>query len=330
MKKGVLNKTILIATAIVLAILLFLLAASTGGGLPRGTTVVGVDVSGKSVQEAIQEVKRVRDKPKITLTHKGKKKEGFIDRTIKTKDLRKSLEKAKKDYSVLERVIAKRKEENIEITYNYKKDKLRTLFQDLERKVERSPREARVSFSNNLRIKPGRLGTKLSSDAWQETKKKARSGSSLVLLESRSIRPRFLNKKDIFRDSPVILVIRKNAFTLLLYKYGKLKKEYPIAIGKSGFATPSGDFRIVNKAINPAWNVPEWGGALAGQVIPGGTAENPLINRWLGIVDGVGIHGTREVYSLGSAASHGCIRMDPDQVISLYDQVPLNSRVIIR
>ena len=49
--------------------------------------------------------------------------------------------------------------------------------------------------------------------------------------------------------------------------------------------------------------------------------ENPLKARWLGIYDGAGIHGTDQTYSLGSAASHGCIRMAIPDVIELYDQV---------
>ena len=44
-------------------------------------------------------------------------------------------------------------------------------------------------------------------------------------------------------------------------------------------------------------------------MIPGGTPENPLKARWLGIFDGAGIHGTDDVGSIGTAASHGCIRM---------------------
>jgi lipoprotein-anchoring transpeptidase ErfK/SrfK len=83
--------------------------------------------------------------------------------------------------------------------------------------------------------------------------------------------------------------------------------------------------------VNPAWHVPNsaWAGDLAGTVIPGGVPENPLKARWMGIFDGAGIHGTDATGSIGSAASHGCIRMLIPDVIELYDQVDVGAPVYI-
>jgi lipoprotein-anchoring transpeptidase ErfK/SrfK len=72
-----------------------------------------------------------------------------------------------------------------------------------------------------------------------------------------------------------------------------------------------------------------WAGSLAGQVIPGGAPNNPLKARWLGIYNGAGIHGTSDVGSLGSAASHGCIRMAVPDVMKVYDEVPVGAPVYI-
>jgi lipoprotein-anchoring transpeptidase ErfK/SrfK len=63
--------------------------------------------------------------------------------------------------------------------------------------------------------------------------------------------------------------------------------------------------------------------------VPGGSPENPLKARWLGIFDGAGIHGTDEVASLGHAASHGCVRMAIPDVIELYPQVPVQAPIYI-
>jgi lipoprotein-anchoring transpeptidase ErfK/SrfK len=71
-----------------------------------------------------------------------------------------------------------------------------------------------------------------------------------------------------------------------------------------------------------------WAGDLAGKSIPPGP-DNPLKARWMGIFDGAGIHGTDETYSLGSAASHGCLRMAVPDVIELYDQVPVGTPIYI-
>jgi lipoprotein-anchoring transpeptidase ErfK/SrfK len=72
-----------------------------------------------------------------------------------------------------------------------------------------------------------------------------------------------------------------------------------------------------------------WAGSLAGQVIPGGSPQNPLKARWLGIYAGAGIHGTSDDGSIGTAASHGCIRMHIPDVIDLYDRVPVGAPVYI-
>ena len=64
-------------------------------------------------------------------------------------------------------------------------------------------------------------------------------------------------------------------------------------------------------------------------MVPGGVPDNPLKARWMGIYDGAGIHGTDQVGSLGSAASHGCVRMAIPDVIELYDQVPVGAPVYI-
>ena len=97
-----------------------------------------------------------------------------------------------------------------------------------------------------------------------------------------------------------------------------------------GLETPAGLYAIQNKAVDPVWNVPnsDWAGDLAGKAIPPGP-ENPLKARWMGIYAGAGIHGTDALDSLGSAASHGCVRMAVPDVIDLYDQTPVGAPVYI-
>ena len=130
---------------------------------------------------------------------------------------------------------------------------------------------------------------------------------------------------------PVVLVADRYNFKLRLYRNLSLQKEYTVAVGALGFDTPAGLYHIQNKAVDPAWHVPnsDWAGDLAGTIVPGGVPDNPLKARWLGIFDGAGIHGTDQTYSLGSAASHGCIRMAIPDVIELYDQVPVGAPIYI-
>lgn len=129
-----------------------------------------------------------------------------------------------------------------------------------------------------------------------------------------------------------VLTIDRGNFKLRLFKGLKFRKSYPIAVGMAGLETPAGRYAIQNKQVNPAWHVPNsaWAGSLAGQVIPGGAPNNPLRARWLGIANGVGIHGTSEDWSIGTRASHGCIRMHVSDVIDLYSRVPVGAPVLIK
>ena len=142
-------------------------------------------------------------------------------------------------------------------------------------------------------------------------------------------------KPDVTTDElaqkyPVYITIDRAAFQLRLWKNLKLAKTYTIAVGQQGLETPAGTYTIDDKQVNPSWHVPDsaWAGDLAGQVIPPGP-EDPIKARWMGFFNGAGIHGTDEVSSLGTAASHGCVRMAIPDVIELYPQVPLGTPIYI-
>ena len=136
--------------------------------------------------------------------------------------------------------------------------------------------------------------------------------------------------KNLGSKYPTVVTVSRSGFKLYLWKDLKLEKTFPVAVGMAGLETPAGLYSVQDKQTNPYWHVPNsaWAGKLAGKTIPPGP-DNPIKARWMGLAAGVGIHGTGAVDSLGSAASHGCIRMDPTDVIWLYDQVPVGTPVYI-
>ncbi|MCW3065660.1 MAG: L,D-transpeptidase family protein [Solirubrobacterales bacterium] len=136
---------------------------------------------------------------------------------------------------------------------------------------------------------------------------------------------------DLPRRYGTVLTVDRNHFKLRLFKRLRLVKTYGIAVGMAGLETPAGVYHITDKQVNPSWHVPNspWAGSLAGQTIPPGP-NDPLKARWLGIANGVGIHGTAEDWSIGSRASHGCIRMHVSDVIALYPRVPMGTPVLIK
>jgi lipoprotein-anchoring transpeptidase ErfK/SrfK len=135
---------------------------------------------------------------------------------------------------------------------------------------------------------------------------------------------------DLAGQYPTYIVVDRGSFKLRLYENLELQKTYTVAIGQLGYDTPQGLYHIQNKAEDPTWSVPDsdWAGELAGQSIPPGP-ENPLKARWMGIYNGAGIHGTVEEDSLGTRASHGCIRMSVLDVKDLYDDVPTGAPIYI-
>jgi lipoprotein-anchoring transpeptidase ErfK/SrfK len=112
-----------------------------------------------------------------------------------------------------------------------------------------------------------------------------------------------------------------------VYQDNKLKVSYPIAVGKTGWETPIGSYKVIDMQRNPAWEHP-----LNGTVIPPGP-DNPLGLRWIAFwTDGrdfIGFHGTPDEKLVGQAVSHGCIRMRNKDVLALYALVKLGTPVTV-
>jgi lipoprotein-anchoring transpeptidase ErfK/SrfK len=141
-----------------------------------------------------------------------------------------------------------------------------------------------------------------------------------------------VNANDLARVYNTVITIDKAHFKLRLFKGLKFRKSYGVAVGQPAYPTPSGRFSIQDKQVNPVWSVPNspWAGELQGTTVEGGSAANPLKARWMGIANGVGIHGTGEDWSIGTRASHGCIRMHVADVIDLFNRVPVGTPVLIQ
>ncbi len=118
-------------------------------------------------------------------------------------------------------------------------------------------------------------------------------------------------------------------FSLVLEDPGAKSRRFPIAHGLPDHPTPTGEFRVVEKVQDPTWIPPDSPWAREAEVTPPG-ADNPLGTRWLGLDSNlVGIHGTPFSGSIGTRASHGCIRMRMKDVEALYELVNVNTPVTI-
>jgi L,D-transpeptidase catalytic domain len=145
------------------------------------------------------------------------------------------------------------------------------------------------------------------------------------------IRPK-VRTKELRRVYRTVITIDRSHFRLRLFKRLRFVKGYGVAVGLPEYPTPTGLFAIQTKQVNPTWTAPNspWAGELAGQQVAGGAAGNPLKARWMGVSGAVGIHGTGMPWSIGTRASHGCIRMTVPDVIDLFRRVSIGTPVLIR
>jgi lipoprotein-anchoring transpeptidase ErfK/SrfK len=209
----------------------------------------------------------------------------------------------------------------------------------LSRKVAREvylrPRDATVRITlRHIFRRSGKTGRSLSARKLQAAIERTLvdPAAPRIVRPARKILKPKVGIKQLARRYRTIVTIDRAHFKLRVFKRLKFSKSYGVAVGQPAYPTPTGLFSISNKQVNPAWTAPNspWAGELAGTTTPGGSPANPLRARWMGITDGVGIHGTSQEWSIGSRASHGCIRMRVADVIDLYPRVPVGTPVLIR
>lgn len=128
-------------------------------------------------------------------------------------------------------------------------------------------------------------------------------------------------------EEPIRLVVRRGKRQVVVYRGKAALAKYPIAVGKKGWETPIGEFKVLTKEKNPIFKSFKTGAIIE----PG--PDNPLGVRWIGIwTDGktqLGFHGTDQPELIGQAVSHGCIRMHNKDVTALYEYVQMGTTVIV-
>jgi lipoprotein-anchoring transpeptidase ErfK/SrfK len=310
--------------------------------LAKGVKVAGVDIGGLSASAArtrVRTVVRREIRRPIVVRWHGRR---FVLHA-KTVHIRSDVDGAvdaalvrSRDGSILTRTSRNLRgasiHVNIEPQIGYSKGVVSRLVATVAHVVDQAPQEARVAFAvSGPSIQRGRVGRTLQRERLRRAVEAALAGSGPRRIRApvSEVKPR-TSTATLAARYPTIIVVDRSSFHLSLYKDLRLQKTYTVAVGQQGLETPAGLYHILDKQVNPSWHVPNsaWAGSLAGQIIPPGP-DDPIKARWMAVYNGAGIHGTDELYSLGQAASHGCIRMAIPDVIELYDETPLNTPVYI-
>jgi lipoprotein-anchoring transpeptidase ErfK/SrfK len=335
----------LVAVVLVLlvgAVGAYALDAANRDKIADGVTVGGVDVGGQSTDEAKRMLRAKLVEPlehPVTVTYEEQKftlSPDEIDVRADIDGMVDEAQDASREGGLPSRVVryATGGEVDREITprISYSNDAVDDFIAGVAAKVNRDPQDATVDPTpTSLTPVPAQDGIRLRAEDLREEVDDALQSPKARTVKARVVRTEpEVTEKELASKYPSYITIDRAGFTLRLFKDLKLATEYTIAVGAQGFDTSAGLYDVQSKQVNPTWYVPDeaWAGDLAGTTVPPGP-DNPLQARWMGFNGGAGIHGTSDVGSLGSAASHGCIRMAVPDVIELYDQVDVGTPVYI-
>jgi L,D-transpeptidase catalytic domain/Putative peptidoglycan binding domain len=318
--------------------------ASRSELIAEGITVAGVDLSGKSVEEARtalrEELDRRLEQP-VVLRYRARR--FTLDPALV--DVRTNVD------AVLQAAVAESREGNflmrsfrdltgdsldtaLDVQVRYSREALGRVVEGIRRELDHPARDARSAASfSGVHITPSNNGVSVRTRALRRALVAGLVGADsdrAFRVPVRILEPK-VTTEQLDRRYRYFIAISRGRMELRLFVDRRLVKSYRVGIGALGFETPAGVYEVESKAANPAWYVPNraWAGDLAGKVIPGNDPSNPIKARWMGFWDGAGIHGTADTASIGTAASHGCIRMTIPDVIDLYDRVPLKTPLSI-
>lgn len=311
--------------------------ASSDRILP-GVTVAGIDVGGMARVEAIQAVQRsVQERLSQPLTIRvaegsWKTTPAELGRSADVGAAVDQALQASDSVGFITRVWHRLREEpvdiSIDVSFRDAGTGVAALVSSIADDVAQTPRDASVAVVDGevtfVHSRPGRaVGTNVATKRLQAA---LEEGATSVRLPVKTVKPKVPDAK-----IGKTIVVDRTINQLYLYNGFDLEKTYPVATAAAGYVTPPGQWTIIDKQENPTWTNPApdtWGADLPAFIPPG--PGNPLGTRALYLnASGIRIHGTEDVSSIGTHASHGCIRMLMSDVEEIYPLVPIGTRVIV-
>ena len=313
-------------------------AASADRIMP-GVRVAGVDVGGMARDEAIAAVERRAD---LTLGGQLTVRSAGASWRVTPRELgtraavRTAVDHAfavAGDMSMLSRIYHRVADDpirtSIPLSYSYDRDDVASFVQRVSDQVRQPAVNAALKLvDGQLAVQHARAGQELRMQEGVDRVTQAlERHASRVRLPVRAVEPK---ATDETLGSTIVVDISENR--LYLYDGFRAVKQYNVATAAEGFVTPLGSWSIVNKVENPSWTNPDptgWGAGMPAYIPPG--PDNPLGTRALYLnAPGIRIHGTTNVDSIGTYASHGCIRMLMPDVEELYPLVPVGTPVLVK
>lgn len=308
------------------------------GKILDGVTIAGVDVSGMTGEEALAALEdqyAAAFSQELTVEAGGKKW------TITPAEMRARASFEEKvdaavglsdRYSWTERVWRRLNHRTEDATYDVTTtmdgEMIRAFVAKVSGAVGQAPSNGGLRLSNgSIQFVKSQAGRELhGAKALAKVRAALRDAESTVKLPVVKIRP-----EDTGTETKTIVVDLSDN-RLYLYEGKKVVDKYSVATGAPGFPTPDGSFQLIEMRKNPTWVNPDpngWGSSMPASIPPG--PGNPLGTRAMNLnAPGIRIHGTSDIGSLGTAASHGCIRMAMPEVEDLFNKVGVGTAVLIK
>ncbi|NPV58154.1 MAG: L,D-transpeptidase family protein [Actinobacteria bacterium] len=309
------------------------------GEMFPNTTVLGVDVTGMTREEAVEAVTEQAVKPlmmPLTLQFRGEQwvldpkelgvdvdVEGLVQRAYDEGWNRSPFERA------FRRAFNRPKEIRVSLDYYMDNEALKAKLNAVAADIDQEVRNASLDFdfqTGKLTFHPSRDGLWMDVDATMGLVQEALCGENRVIEPVVAVTPPSLSSDDV----KTVLVVDVMGNTLSWYDKDTLVKTYYVATGEPKYPTPLGKFYIIRKEENPVWINPnvEWSKDMPPRIEPG--PDNPLGVRAL-VTSAAGgtvlIHGTKNL--VPGLYSHGCIRMANWAILELFDHVNVGTPLFI-
>jgi lipoprotein-anchoring transpeptidase ErfK/SrfK len=302
-----------------------------------GTSVAGIDIAGMNAKEALEavqdEIAPQLDR-EITVRYKGR------DWTTTPRELgargnaRGTLEAAmaaSEETSFMDKVGLRFLDEEVDferdVAISYPARGARALVKRIAGKVEVEPVDAAIDYSTGwVEITESKTGIDVNVDQSSKRLRRAlRGGGGEVDIAYKTLEPEVTS--DAYRQ---VLLVRHNERKLYLYENGEIAQSWTVAVGQPNYPTPTGVYSVTELRHMPTWVNPApdgWGRDMPAEIAPG--TSNPLGVRAINwSAPAIRFHGTENLDSLGTAASHGCVRMSNSDVVELYDRIEVGASIV--
>ena len=315
------------------------------GLVPKGVTVVGHDLSGMTESQARSAIENAVSTPLLRpVTITGDNKTWTLDpKGIVAVDVESMLSAAyapRRTATFVTRLSHQLANEplpaDIKPVYSIDSSAVTTWVAQTATQVDRKPvNSTRTMVKYAFKVTPAKYGARVDQAGSAAQIGQMLTAESALSSASREVSlPIAVLKPKVLESSfKTAIIVSLNRCKIYLYNGAKLVKAYDCAPGQPAWPTPKGDFKIETKQKNASWINPHaaWSASMPDVIGPG--PDNPMGVRKIGInYPGVFMHGVPpgEFDSIGTHASHGCMRMLPSAVADLFGRVQIGNPVFIR